>query len=536
MSTTTRTVCATVLATLGLTGTASAQFTTVATEGQTIPGVGDITSFQGVSVNDDGEWILNVDTDGIPGIDGVILTTQGVLMQDGEPAVEPVGATYRVFRDGILDNRGLDIVQAELDGTSGCCGLFDDEGIYVGGELLVQRGGVSTAPQFAPGSFWRVLNSFEVNNSDQMLVHGLIDDLGVPGTSQDALVLIDFAPSGQLLSEQLLIRAGDVMPGTGQAAFSLGFAAFNDAGQLMLKVSTDGIGDLQHEIYLDDTLLAQGGTPSPAPGRNWKLASTRLDLNACGQWVFAGGLDGDSASDSMIVKDGEVFVQEGDSPAAIAPHHLTNTLTSTPVAIGDNGAVLWYAAWDGGAINTNEGLFLDKALIVRKGVTQIDGQTVIDLGISYKYALSPYGEWVIFEARLADGNDGIFLWGGGPWKNLGYGLAGTNGTMPCHTATGTLAEGEVVRLVLGSALQGSAAAVVFSLTELSAPFKGGTLVPFPDFVVAGLPVDAEGDVSLATVFPSGVPAGFEIYTQYGVTDPGAPAGFSASNAFSGLTE
>jgi hypothetical protein len=532
-----RTLCVTFLAMLGLATPASAQISTLAREGQSVPGVGDITSFVGVSVNDDGEWIISADTDAIPGMDGVLLTSQGVFRQEGDPVPDPVGATIEAFRPVILDNRGLDSMKVVLDGTSGCCGLFDDEGIYVGGELMVQRSGESTAPQFAPGSFWRTLEAFEVNNSNQMIVKGVFDDLGVPGSSQSTLVRLDFSSSGEVLSEDLLLREGDLLPGTTQDVVTVQRATFNDAGQLMVYASLVPDGGLGGAISLDDSVLAQTGASSPVPGRLWNLAGgSQVDLNACGQWVLAGHIDGDNDSDTVLVKNGELFIQEGDSFAAIAPHHLTNNLTSKPVFIGDNGVVLWHGVWDGGSTLTNEALFLDKTMIVQKGVTQIGGQTVIGLGLSYEWSLSPFGEWVIFEAKLADGNDGIFLLGGGPWKNLGHGLAGTGGVMPCHTATGTLADGQVVRLDLGKALPGSSAAMVFSLTELSAPFKGGTLIPFPEFVVAGLPVDAEGDLSLASIFPAGVPAGFEIYTQYWVVDPGAAKGFSASNGLSGLTE
>src|SRR5690606_40348445 len=56
--------------------------------------------------------------------------------------------------------------------------------------------------------------------------------------------------------------------------------------------------DFDGALYLDNTLLAQEGSPSPVSGRNWRsLGSAVVALNDAGQWAMRAQLDGDTSSD-----------------------------------------------------------------------------------------------------------------------------------------------------------------------------------------------------------------------------------------------
>ena len=114
------------------------------------------------------------------------------------------------------------------------------------------------------------------------------------------------------------------------------------------------------------------------------------------------------------------------------------------------------------------------------------------------------------------------------WTDLGLGKPGSLGT-PVLVGDGALTAGSpnTVRLINGQ--PGSTANLVYGLSSLSAPFKGGTLVPFPDFLALGLPIDAFGGLALGFTWPVGVPAGVPVFAQYWVQDPGAKGGLSASN-------
>jgi hypothetical protein len=92
--------------------------------------------------------------------------------------------------------------------------------------------------------------------------------------------------------------------------------------------------------------------------------------------------------------------------------------------------------------------------------------------------------------------DGAFtIWPGGPgnpsWENVGATLPGIAGA-PFLLPTGTLAAGEPASLALPGAAPAATATLVVGLSELSAPFKGGTLLPSPDVLEFGLLTDAGG--------------------------------------------
>jgi len=120
------------------------------------------------------------------------------------------------------------------------------------------------------------------------------------------------------------------------------------------------------------------------------------------------------------------------------------------------------------------------------------------------------------------------------WPFLGDGLAGSNG-LPVLEGDGVLAPTSVVTLTLSNALPSSATALVIGLTSLGASFKGGVLVPTPDLVIPGLPVDPGGGLVLSGVWPGGIPGGVTIWFQHWINDLTAPQGLSASNGLSGTT-
>ena len=119
------------------------------------------------------------------------------------------------------------------------------------------------------------------------------------------------------------------------------------------------------------------------------------------------------------------------------------------------------------------------------------------------------------------------------WADLGLGKAGSAG-VPQLTAVGRLAAGSDNQLDLSGAKASATATLVFGLSQIDAPFKGGTLVPQPLLLVT-LATGPAGTLLLPFVFPAGVPAGLPLYFQIWVQDPGASFGLSASNALRGVT-
>jgi hypothetical protein len=102
-------------------------------------------------------------------------------------------------------------------------------------------------------------------------------------------------------------------------------------------------------------------------------------------------------------------------------------------------------------------------------------------------------------------------------------------SFPRLAGDGTLQVGTSVDVLLTGALENSVAALVIGFSALSAPLKGGTLVPDPFFLVLGLPVRGDGTLALSGTWPDGVPAGATGWIQFCLADAKGPQGFAASN-------
>ncbi len=120
------------------------------------------------------------------------------------------------------------------------------------------------------------------------------------------------------------------------------------------------------------------------------------------------------------------------------------------------------------------------------------------------------------------------------WTDLGNALPGSLGA-PDLTGDGALAAGNTVTLTLTNALPNTTAFLVVGAVNLSLPFYGGIIVPYPTLIVA-LPTGPAGSLTLPSIYPGGVPAGIPIYVQYWIVDASGPEGYTASNAITATTE
>ena len=120
------------------------------------------------------------------------------------------------------------------------------------------------------------------------------------------------------------------------------------------------------------------------------------------------------------------------------------------------------------------------------------------------------------------------------WFDLGAALAGTHGA-PVLTPDGSLEPGSTVVLDLASALENSSFTLIVGISALNAPFKGGTLVPFPSLLIFGLPTGPGGGITLTGTWPGSLPSNVAFYFQEWIVDPAGPAGLAATNAVKAVT-
>jgi hypothetical protein len=122
-----------------------------------------------------------------------------------------------------------------------------------------------------------------------------------------------------------------------------------------------------------------------------------------------------------------------------------------------------------------------------------------------------------------------------PWVDLGGALAGTPG-LPQQTGTGAMFPGTLFQISLTNARAFALAWQVLGVSEIDAPFKGGTLVPDPNFVFGPLVVPFNGATGYKAAWPVGLPPGVPTYWQFWIQDPVGPKGFAASNAIFALSQ
>ena len=399
-------------ATLFLLGLPAAGQAALVEEGDSVAGVGNVTSISNLVVNDSGDWIVEVDTDQADtDMDGALIGTGGLLLREGQALAAPVGATLDSFDALTLNDSGQSGWNFFLDGTSGS---GDDSGIYFGSTLVLQEGTNSGALGLSPGTPFIGFFETKLNDGGDILVMASVDDPAIASSVDRALVVFDVDGSGALLSETVLAKEGDLLPGQTEtvADFETGphNFAYSDHGGVMFIADLTGDITVDHAVYVDGVLVAQEGNPSPVAGRNWSsLSLAEIDLNDDCDYVISGSLDGDAGTNLLIEKDGAAFRQEGDTLPAISPFLLTSFGTG-PVALANSGNVLWYGDWDDPDTNVDTGLFVDDQLLVQEGVTTIGGDLIDTLrGIQDGYAISPNGRYVIFEAVLANGTEGAYL-------------------------------------------------------------------------------------------------------------------------------
>ena len=514
------------------------QRTIVVLEGQTITGVGDVTSVSNVAVNASGDTLVEIDTNNPDtDTDSVVLSNGAVFLREGQALGAPAGSTLDTFDSVVLNDLGNSSFNLFLDGTSGS---GDDSGVYFGSSLLAQEGTFATAAGFSPMTPLIGFFDTKLNDSNLLLVMASVDDPAVNSTVDRALMTID-----EFGTQTLFMKEGDVVPGV-PGVFVSDFATaaegsdLNDAGQILYFIDSDAATSEDGFVFLDSTQLAREGQPSPVAGRNWSsLSSPELSLNADGDYVHSGSLDGDTASNLLLVKNGAKFRQEGDALPATGGFTFTS-FGSAPLLVADRGApdadpdVLWYGDWNDTDTDVDTGLFLDGKIVVQEGVTTIDGMVVDTIGsFSETLDFSSNGRYALADLTFEGSLDAAVLLDFGPWVDVGNGTPGT--TAPKLRGFGQLTPGAPTTVSVSGAPAGTTGVLVIGFSRIDQPFMGGTLVPSPDRVLFGEEVDADGNFELRFDWPAGFASGSNVYVQFWAFDGGAPNGFSVTNGVEATT-
>jgi virginiamycin B lyase len=104
----------------------------------------------------------------------------------------------------------------------------------------------------------------------------------------------------------------------------------------------------------------------------------------------------------------------------------------------------------------------------------------------------------------------------------------TDGSGPLLTGEGSLCSGDGWLLQVSGARPDAPGALVLGYSDLSIPFKGGTLVPFPDELIP-IQLDNAGAIDLSGTWPPGIPPGISAWLQAWVPEPPSTPGYHATN-------
>lgn len=380
-------------------------------EGDAVPGGNTVTAINNMAINNGLDWRVEVNTTDGSTSKTMLLSPLGIVAEAGQALTAPAGATLRSFDAVTLDSNGNWAGNLFLDNTASSS---DDSGVYFNLNLLMQEGDFSTAPGLTVGTPFRGFFETKLADNGDILLLASVDDSALASTVDQVLLRLTVDGSGNLASESVFFKEGDIIPSTTGAITTFGTGPhqfdMNDAGTVLFYADTDLASGTDGFIMLDTTIVAQEGQPSPIAGRNWSsLASPELSINNSFGFAYSGSLDGDSASNLLLVKGGLKFRQEGD-PVPGLPAYSFTSFGSGPLDLADTGDLIWYGDWNDPDTDIDTGLFVNDELIVQEGVTLIGGVPVDTLrGVQEGYFISNDGRFVIFEAILDDGTEGAFL-------------------------------------------------------------------------------------------------------------------------------
>ena len=278
----------------------------------------------------------------------------------------------------------------------------------------------------------------------------------------------------------------------------------------------DKSGSFRLETFEDGLLNVPGVTSSTAAIVDPGGITDSVDADD-------GSIDGSgTGGHSWFYVDGSTGITFTFSVAALGASPVEAGIVWTD---GGSGSTVTFEAFDA------NGASLGSIVALNQGDGSFSGGTAEDrfFGISYTggigsiHIASSFGGIEVDHLQFATP---------GPWSVLAGGKAGSLG-LPLLLGSGDLDAGSSNQLSLLSGHPLSTATLVVGATLLDAPFKGGTMVPFPTLLVP-LPTDASGATTLPFVLPS-LPPGIALWFQFWIQDPLATHGLSASNGLKAVT-
>lgn len=401
--------------------------TPLVVEGDIVPGVGGITSISNIAVNNNGEWVVEADTDNADtNTDTVVLRSGALWFREGQ-LVDPNGdpndpneLTIDTFDAINLSESGAYAWNIFLDNVGLTLPTNVDSGILYNGKLVYQEGDRLNIPNLGPNTPFTGWFETYVNNDGDFVMVSSMDDPLIATTTDRVLIYVTPDPNGRL-NPSVISKEGDVPVGFEPNRAVADFETspheswLNDNGLLIYGIDAAGSTANDNAIALGGVLLAREGQPSLVPGRTWgSIASSEVYVNNYGTAAMSTDLGESTTDDAIIIKsDGTIVAQEGSTKPSISPFTFTS-FGSGPTLIADTGRVFHYGDWNDTDTSIDTGYFVDDELLVQEGTTFLPfpgggGDVATLRGVESGYAISDNGKYMIFEAVTLGGIEGAWL-------------------------------------------------------------------------------------------------------------------------------
>lgn len=378
-------------------------------------GTEQIQDFGHLAVTDRGDWVVIVDTDvaAEETNDNFVVRNGFTVISEGVVVGNPVGATIDEFRSLSTIASGDLGWELLLDLPSG----NKTQGLYWNTKLVALQGTPLNTPGYSRSAAWLDFRGFvKINAAGQMLVASEVDDPTIGGISDQSLILLTTDGLGHIVSSIDVAHETGSLPGLPWIVpqnglnFSPQQFDLNDRGDVVWQTRTsDPQGSTDRVIYLNDQILVQENDPSPIPGVRWgTLQNVRLDLNDRGEVVHEGSLNVSQQNQRQLIAKGNTAIaRERQALPAVSPVLINDFGNLTPILLSNAGDVFWRATLTGLA-QVDAAFFVNQELLVRKGLTTIEGQTVMEfVDGPDSLAISPSGRYMVFKVVLEDGNTAL---------------------------------------------------------------------------------------------------------------------------------
>jgi hypothetical protein len=382
--------------------------TTVVETGVVLPGVGTVTGLSGFAVSDAGSvraraYANNLD----PTLGDTLVDENGlVVYRAGDALPAPPGAVIWNFGGGnmTMHANGTLVVSLETLGSPGT-----DQAVYFGSPLALALAtpSVATTARLTPGSIINFPLWPKINSSSQICFASSVDDPLIPGHGDtNAIFMLDPTTATQ----DVIVRTGDMLPGQSFAVWELNMnrhsVGFNDSGNVIYSGNTYADPNVQRFLYFNLSKIAQQSDPSPFGSTYVSFSS--VSLNDTNDYAYRCHLNDVDAQDGIVVNN-IPFVQVGEMLPGFAPFKLD--YIGTPLFLCNDGSTFWSGSWilpDG---TSSIGIFRDYAMVVATGATVVHGAIVqaMPATLDAGFSVSSSGQYLIFQATLQGGTNGIYL-------------------------------------------------------------------------------------------------------------------------------